>query len=141
MADPQSIYKDLQTALQQFEGFLKTNVPLIKPAVKPIDAALSGRLTELLTKLIDLLNKIKDEIAKINVGVIPGLAQVTQFSTAVKTLLETSKNLLPSEAGTINDVLGAVNVVGGLPALGTSIKDDINKLINDIIGELNNLKS
>jgi hypothetical protein len=140
MADPQNIYKDLQTALQQFETFLKTNVPLIKPAVKPIDAALSGRLTELLTKLIDLLNKIKAEIAKINVGSVPGLAQVSQFSTAVKTLLETSKNLLPSEAGTINDVLGAVNVIGGLPSVDT-VKEDINKLINDIIGELNNLKS
>jgi hypothetical protein len=140
MPNPQNLYQDLKNALEQFKGFLDTNAPVIKPAIGPINTALGGRLFELLDKLIALMNQLKTEINGINVGAVPGLSQVSQFTTAVKTLLETSKNLLPNEAATIDDVLGVVNVVSSLPSLDT-VKADIISLINDIIGHLNNLKS
>jgi len=140
MPDPQNLYQELKNVLQQFKTFLDEKTPIIKPAIGPLNTALGGRLFELLDKLISLMNSLKTEINNLNVGAVPGLNEVSQFTTAVKTLLDTSKNLLPSEAGTIDDILSVVNVVSGLPTLDT-VKADILGLINDIIGHLNNLKS
>lgn len=140
MADPQNLYQELKDALQEFKDFLTTNAAVIKPAIGPINQALNGRVFELIDKLVALLNKLKTEITNINVGNIPGLDKVSQLTGAVKTLLETSKNLLPDEAATIDDVLSAVNVVSGLPTLDT-VKADILQLLTDITGLLNDLKT
>jgi len=98
------------------------------------------QINELITKLISLMGDLKTEINNLNVGAIPGLDKVSQFTGSVKTLLETSKNLLPGEADTIDDVLAVVNVVTGLPTLDT-VKADIIALIDQIVGHLNSLKS
>ena len=140
MPDPQNIYQELKDVLQEFKDFLDTNAPTIKPAIAPLNQILGGRVFELLDKLVDLLTRLKGEINNLNVGSVPGLDQVSQFSNAVKTLLETSKNLLPNETETIDDILGVVQVVSGLPTLDT-VKADIIGLLDAIIGHLNNLKA
>jgi hypothetical protein len=138
MAAP-NIYEELKQHLTEFKTFLDTNVPVIKPAIVALRSVVP-QITELLTKLIALMGKLKTEIQNLNVNAIPNLDKVTDFTNGVKGLLEASKSLLPNEAGTINDVLGVVNVVGGLPSVGT-IKKDITDLIDAIVVHLNSLKA
>lgn len=135
----QNLYQDLKDALQEFKDFLDTNVPVIKPAIQALSSMIP-QINELIDKLISLMGDLRTEINNLNVGAIPGLDKVSQFTASVKTLLETSKNLLPGEADTIDDVLGVVNVVTGLPTLDT-VKADIIALIDQIVGHLNSLKS
>ncbi|HEV2706887.1 MAG TPA: hypothetical protein VGV59_13240 [Pyrinomonadaceae bacterium] len=135
----QNLYQELKDALQEFKDFLDTNVPVIKPAIQALSSMIP-QINELIDKLISLMGDLKNEINNLNVGAIPGLDKVSQFTASVKTLLETSKNLLPGEADTIDDVLAVVNVVTGLPTLDT-VKADIIDLINQIVGHLNSLKS
>lgn len=139
MAGPTNLYQELKDVLQEFKDFLDTNVPVIKPAITALRSIIP-QITELLDKLIDLITKLKTEIQNLNVSAVPGLDKVSQFTNAVKTLLETSKNLLPDEAATIDDVLAVVNVVSGLPTLDT-VKADIISLIDAILTHLNSLKS
>ena len=89
--------------------------------------------------VIDLMNKLKDEVDRINPN-IPGLTEVSGFATSAQTLLQTAKNLLPNEANTIDDVLSVVNVVSSLPSLD-AVKDQLKQLIDAIVADLNNLKS
>jgi hypothetical protein len=137
----QNLFEDLKKALNDFKTFLDDKKNVIKPAIAPLNQLTGGRVTELLDKLIDLLNKLKEEISKIDLTQIPGLADVTTFTQSVKTLLETSKNLLPDQASTINDVLGVVDVVGGLQAVTTQLKDEVLNLLQAIIADLQFLKS
>ena len=139
MPEPSNLYQELKDALQEFKDFLDTNVPVIKPAIQALSSMIP-QITELLNKLISLMGDLKNEINNLNVGAIPGLDKVSQFTASVKTLLETSKNLLPNEADTIDDVLAVVNVVTGLPTLD-AVKADIITLIDQIVGHLNSLKS
>jgi len=68
------------------------------------------------------------------------LTKVTEFSTSVKTLLETAKGLLPNEAAKIDDVIKVADVVSSLPSLD-AIKGEIKALIDAIVTDLNQLKS
>jgi hypothetical protein len=135
----QNLYQELKDVLEDFKSFLDTNVATIRPAIVALRSIIP-QITDLIDKLIDLMNKLKTEIQNLDVSAVPGLDQVSSFTTSVKTLLETSKNLLPSEADTIDDVLGVANVVSGLPSLDT-VKTDILSLLDAIIVHLNSLKS
>jgi hypothetical protein len=139
MPEQTNLYQELKDALQEFKDFLDTNVPVIKPAIQALSSMIP-QITELLDKLIGLMGDLRNEINNLNVGAIPGLDKVSQFTASVRTLLETSKNLLPNEADTIDDVLAVVNVVTGLPTLD-AVKADILTLIDQIVGHLNSLKS
>ncbi|MET0624735.1 MAG: hypothetical protein ABW250_17440 [Pyrinomonadaceae bacterium] len=134
-----NIYEELKQHLTEFKSFLDTNVPVIKPAIVALRSVVP-QITELLNKLIELMGKLKTEIQNLNVNAIPNLDKVSDFTNGVKALLEASKNLLPNEAGAIDDVLGVVNVVSGLPSLD-AIKADITGLIDAIVVHLNSLKS
>ena len=138
MATP-NLYQELKDALQEFKTFLDTNVPVIKPAIQALKSVVP-QIGDLLDKLIELMGKLKTEIQNLNVSAIPGLDKVSQFTGSVKTLLETSKNLLPNEAGAIDEVLAVTNVVTGLPSLD-AVKADILGLIDAIVVHLNSLKS
>lgn len=138
MADS-NLYQDLKNALNDFKTFLDTNVPTIKPAVSALKSVVP-QIGDLLNKLIDLMGKLKAEIQGLNVGAIPGLDKVSQFTASAKTLLTTAEGLLPSEKPAIDDVLSAIDVVGSLPSLDT-VKGDILSLIDAIVAQLNNLNS
>jgi predicted PurR-regulated permease PerM len=134
----QNLFQDLKDALTELKTFLDQNTAVIKPAIQQI-AALIPQVTELIDQLIDLLNRLKAEIQRLDVGAIPGLDQVSHFTTTVKTVLQTSKNLLPAQAGAIDSVLGIVDVVAGLPSLD-AVKQEITDLITAIVTDLNQLK-
>lgn len=135
-----NIYEDLKKALKDFKEFLGANTSKIKPAIAPLNQLTGGRVTQLIDKLIELMNKLKTEIGKLDPAAVPGLTEVTTFTQNVKTLLETAKNLLPDQATTINEVLAVADVVTGLPSLG-QIKQEILDLIQAIINDLQTLKA
>ncbi len=134
----ENLYQDLKDALQEFKTFLDTNVQTIKPAIQALISVIP-QLGDLLTKLIDLMGKLKTEIQNLNVGNIPGLDKVSAFTNAVKVLLQTGENLLPKEKSAIDEVLGVVNVVGSLPTLD-QVKQQILDLIDAVVADLNQLK-
>ncbi|HEX8651031.1 MAG TPA: hypothetical protein VF708_09315 [Pyrinomonadaceae bacterium] len=140
MPDPQSLYQELQHALDDFKNFLNEHADDIQPVIGPLNQLLNNRVFELIDQLVELLTRLRAEIANLNINNLGPLDQVTEFTASIKTLLETSKSLLPNEAGTINDILAAVDVVGGLPTINT-VKDDILSAIDVIIERLNFLKS
>jgi phage-related protein len=140
MAAPTNLFQDLKNVLTTFKQFLDTNVNTIKPAITALKSIVP-QITELLTKLIDLMGKLKTEINNLNPGNVgAGLTKVTEFTNAAKTLLETAKNLLPNEVSTIDEILGVISVVSSLPSLD-AIKGEIVALIDAITGHLNTLKT
>jgi phage-related protein len=136
MAD--NLFQELKDVLEDFKTFLDQNVPTIRPAIQAI-AGLIPQVTELLDKLVDLMNKLKTEINSLDVNAIPGLDEATQFINRVKAFLDAAKNLLPEEAGTIDEVLSVADVVGSLSGLD-EVKQDILDLIDAIVAHLNSLK-
>lgn len=136
---PGSLFEDLKNALKDFKDFLDTNVGTITPAIAALKS-LIPQITELLTKLVELMGKLKTEIQNLDVGNIPGLSEATQFTDKLKNFLTTTKTLLPDEAGEIDSVLAVADVVTGLPSL-TDVKAEILGLIDAIVGHLNTLKN
>jgi len=139
MSAPANLYQDLKNALNDFKTFLDTNVATIKPAIQALKSIVP-QVGTLVTQLITLMNKLKTEIQNLNVSNVPGLSQLSSFTTSAQTLLTTAKNLLPAEANDIDAVLSVVSVVQGLPSLDT-VKQDILNLIDAIISDLNSLNS
>ncbi|HEV2359517.1 MAG TPA: hypothetical protein VGZ23_18150 [bacterium] len=139
MADTTNLYQDLKKALNDFKTFLDSNVATIKPAIQALKAILP-QIGDLIDKLVNLMNQLKTAIQNLNVSSIPGLSQVSQFTTAVKSLLQTAETLLPDQKAAIDDVLGVTDVVSGLPSLD-QVKTDILNLIDGIVQDLNSLKS
>lgn len=139
MADTTNLYQDLKKALNDFKTFLDSNVATLKPAISALKAILP-QVGDLLDKLIALMGQLKTAIQNLNVSGIPGLSQVSQFTTAAKTLLQTAENLLPDQKTAIDEVLGVVDVVSGLPSLD-QVKTDILNLIDGIVSDLNSLKA
>jgi phage-related minor tail protein len=137
MATP-NLFDELKQALTTFKDFLHTNVGVIKPAVLALKEIVP-QIGELITKLIDLMGKLKTEINNLNPNVVPGLDKVSEFTTGITTLLTTAKNLLPSEAAAIDQVLAVTDVVSSLPSLD-AVKAEIIALIEAIIADLNQLK-
>jgi prophage DNA circulation protein len=138
MAVP-NIYQDLKNALNEFKTFLDTNVATIKPAIQALKAVVP-QVGDLVTQLIGLMNKLKTEVQNLNVSNVPGLSQLSTFTTAAQTLLQTAENLLPNEKSSIDSVLSVVSVVQALPSLDT-VKQDILNLIDGVIGDLNTLNA
>ena len=135
----ENIYQELKDVLQDFKDFLDENVATIKPAVQAL-SSLIPQINELIDKLIDLLGKLKTEIENLDVSAIPGLGEASTFTEKVKDFLNASKNLLPDEADTIDDVLAVADVVSGLPSLD-DVKAEILSLIDAIVAHLNSLKA
>lgn len=135
-----NLFEELKDALTKFRDFLNNNLDKIKPAVQALKAIVP-QVTELIDKLVDLMGKLKAEIDKINPGALgQGLTQVTEFTKSIKTLLETSKGLLPNEAAKIDEVIKVADVVSSLPSLD-AVKEELKKLIDEIVGKLNQLKA
>lgn len=137
MADTSNLYQQLKDALQQFKTFLDTSATTLAPAIQQLKPMVP-QIGDLLSKLIDLMNQLHDAVNQIDVNNIPGLSQVTQFTTGVTTLLQTAESLLPAEKPAIDEVLSAAGVVTQLPSLG-DVKQQILDLITGIIGDLNTL--
>jgi hypothetical protein len=137
MAD--NLFEDLKKALNDFKSFLDANVPVIKPAIAALDG-IGVPINDLLDQLVALLGQLKTEIENLDVSAIPGLDQVSQFTSGTKALLEAAKNLLPDASDEIDSVLSIADVVTGLPSLD-QIKQEILDLIDAVVADLNQLKS
>jgi phage-related protein len=135
-----NLFEDIKKALTDFKTFLDGNVGKIKPAVKPLDQLTNGRVTDLINKLIDLMNKLKAEIDKLDPNLVPGLDDVTKFTQNIKALLDASKSLLPGEAGAIKEISDVADIVTSLPSV-TQLKNEIKTLIDAIVAHLTSLKS
>jgi hypothetical protein len=133
-----NLYGDLKNALNDFKTFLDANTATIAPAIKALESVVP-QVSDLVSKLTDLMGKMKTEIQNLNVAGIPGIDQVSKFTNAITTVLTTAKSLLPDQATAIQDVLDVTNVVTGLPTLDT-VKADILNLIDAIVADLNKLK-
>jgi phage-related protein len=134
-----NLFDQLKDVLQDFKTFLDSNVPTIKPAIQAI-ASLIPQVTELIDKLVGLMNSLKTEINKLDVNAIPGLAEASNFTSKIKTLLDAAENLLPDQKSTIDDVRSVADVVTGLPSLD-AVKAEIIALIDAINVHLNSLKA
>jgi ABC-type transporter Mla subunit MlaD len=139
MADTSNLYQQLKDALQQFKQFLDTTTATLKPAIQALKPMVP-QIGDLLSKLIDLMNQLHDAVNQIDVSNIPGLQQVTQFTTAITTLLQTAESLLPAEKAAIDDVLSAAEVVTQLPSFG-DVKQQILDLLTGVIGDLQALNA
>lgn len=135
-----NLFEDLKKALSDLKVFLDTNATKIKPAVKPLDQLTGGRVSDLINRLIALMDKLKAGIDKLDTSIVPGLEEVTKFSQNVKALLAASKTLLPDEAASIQEIENVANIVTGLPSVD-ALKAEIKSLIDDIKRHLNSLKS
>ncbi|MDO3379168.1 hypothetical protein [Geoalkalibacter halelectricus] len=133
-----NLFEELKDVLQDFKDFLDANVPTIRPAIQAL-ASLIPQVTDLIDKLIDLMNSLKAEIDKLDVSAIPGLDEVSSFTTKIGTFLDTAESLLPDQSSTINDVRSVANVITGLPSLD-DVKAEIEALIDAIVAHLNSLK-
>lgn len=134
----QNLFEQLQSVLQDFKDFLDTNVPTIKPAIQAL-ASLIPQIVDLLDLLIGLMNDLKTEVQNLDVSGIPGLDEVSQFTGQITTFLDTTQDLLPNQADTIEEIRGVANVVTGLPSLD-EVKTEILALIDAITAHLNSLK-
>lgn len=134
-----NLFEELKDVLQDFKTFLDSNVPTIKPAIQAI-ASLIPQVTELIDKLVGLMNSLKTEINKLDVNAIPGLAEASNFTSKIKTFLDAAENLLPDQKSTIDDVRSVADVVTGLPSLD-AVKAEIIALIDAIVVHLNSLKA
>ena len=132
-----NLFEDLKKALQDLKDFLAAKKDLVKQAVSALKG-LGLPIGNLLTQLITLLNKLNTEIANLDTSQVPGLADVSNFTGGVRSVLEAAKNLLPDEAAAIDQVLGIADVVTSLPSLD-QIKQEITGLITAIIADLQDL--
>lgn len=134
-----NLFEELEKVLTDFKEFLDDNVATIKPAIQVL-ALMIPQINELIDKLGDLMSQLKTEIQKLDVGNIPGLSEVSEFTGNITTFLDAAENLVPDLADTVSEVRGVAGVVSSLPSLD-QVKTEIITLIDAIVAHLNNLKS
>lgn len=134
-----NLFEDLKKALTEFKAFVDGAKGPIKQAVGALKE-LGLPIGDLIGELVTLLGKLKTEIENLDVTNVPGLAQVSGFTTGVRGLLEAAKNLLPDESAEIDRVLGIADVVSGLPSF-EEVKQEIVALIESLIVDLNDINS
>ncbi len=134
-----NLFEELKDVLQDFKDFLDANVPTIKPAIQAL-ASLIPQINDLIDLLVGLMNDLKTEINNLDVSAIPGLEEVSSFTTKIGSFLDAAESLLPDQQSTINEVRSVANVVTGLPSLD-EVKTEILTLIDAIIAHLNSLKA
>lgn len=135
-----NLFEQLRSVLQDLKDFLTENTSKIDPAFDQI-ATFIPQVRELITTLIDLMNKLKAEVNKFDIAQIPNLTEASAFASRIGTFLVAAKKLLPNEASTIETAIEAADVIGGLPALTGAVKTEIIGLIDAIITQLNVLKA
>jgi len=138
MADT-NLFQELKDVLQDFKDFLDENVATIKPAINAL-ASLIPQINDLLDLLIGLIGNLKSEIQNLDVSAIPGLEEVSSFTTKIRAFLEAAKNLLPDQSDDIDQVLSVADVVTGLPSLD-DVKAEILALLDAINAHLTSLKA
>ncbi len=138
MAD--NLFEDLKEVLQDFKDFLDEKVPIIQPAITALRSIIPDQIDDLLDKLIELMNKLKAEVQKLDVSAIPGLGEAAEFTSKIKGFVDSAKALLPDNADDFDAVSDIADVVSGLPSID-DVKAEIISLVDAIVGHLNSLKA
>lgn len=138
MAD--NLFEDLKEVLQEFKDFLDEKVGVIQPAITALRSIIPDQIDNLLDKLIELMNKLKTEVEKLDVSAIPGLGEAAEFTGQIKNFVDSAKSLLPDNADDFEAVSDIADVVSGLPSID-EVKGEIIALIDAIVGHLNSLKA
>lgn len=134
-----NVYEELKNALTQVKDVLDQGTDIIRPAIQAIAAAVP-QINELLDKLIELLASLKVEIAKLDVSAIP-IDKVLPFINGVKTLLESSRKVLPeAEHGKVDTALEVVAVVASIPS-PEQIKAEVTALLDTVSAQVSSLKA
>jgi ABC-type transporter Mla subunit MlaD len=133
------LFQELKDALQDFKDFLHPKVATLKPAIQAL-AALIPQINDVLTQLANLLGQLKTEIQNLDISGIPGVGDVAEFTGKAKTALEAARNHLTEQAGDIEGVIDVIDVVSSLPSLD-QVKGEIISLLDDLIADVNQLKS
>lgn len=134
-----NLFQELHDALTQFKQFIESNQGTLKTAVTGLKSIVP-QVGDLMTKLIALMGQLKDAVNNLNVGAIPGLDTISQFTTAATSLLQSAEALLPQQKSAIDEVLSVANVVTGLPSLD-AIKQEILDLLTAIVTDLQTINS
>lgn len=136
-----NLFEELKEALNDFETFLNTNVPIIKPAIVALKPIIP-QIGELLTKLIELMGRLRAEIVDLDLGSIAtgALANVATFTQGATRLLEAAKNLLPNQAAAIDQTLAIASVASSLPSFA-DLKAEILRSLDVIVTKLNELNA
>ncbi|PUB12415.1 hypothetical protein [Yoonia sediminilitoris] len=137
MAD--NLFEDLKEVLQEFKDFLDEKVAVIKPAITALRSIIPDQIDNLLDKLIELMNKLKAEVEKLDVSAIPGLGEAAEFTDQIKNFVGSAKSLLPDNADDFDAITDIADVVSGLPSID-EVKGEIIALIDAIVAHLNSLK-
>lgn len=135
MADGANLYQQLKDALDTFKQFLDSEKEPLHTAASTLKPIVP-QVGDLLSKLIDLMGQLKTTVNNIDVGSIPGLDKISQFTTSATALLQTAEGLLPQQKSAIDEVLNVAGVVTGLPSF-TTLKQDITSLLDAVIADLN----
>jgi hypothetical protein len=141
MADPADLFHKLNDALEAFKIYIdpaSDTGKAIKQAVGALDT-LHVPIKDLLTKLITLMQQLKQAVSDIDPASIPGLAEAAKFAKAVTDLLGAAKVLLPGQSAEIQDVLDKAGAVTALPSLA-EVKQTILNNLTIIITDLGVIK-
>jgi hypothetical protein len=136
-----NVFQELKDALDDLKKFLEENAATVGPAIKAL-AEIVPPVNTLIDELISLLETLKSEIGKLNVGGIAEeqLKKLPAFAKSITTMLNAAKTVLPDEASDINEVIGAVNLVGSVPSLD-QVKEQVILVIDDIVALLSGMKA
>jgi hypothetical protein len=134
-----NLFDELKKALTDLKAFIDSAKGPIKQAVGALKD-LGLPIGDLLTELVGLLGRLQKEVENLDVTNVPGLGQVSTFTTGVRGLLEAARNLLPDESADIDKVLGIADVVSALPSFD-EVKAEIVDLIKTLIVDLNDINS
>jgi hypothetical protein len=134
MSGSANLYQQLKDALDTFKQFLDGEKDTLHTAVSTLKPIVP-QVGDLMSKLIDLMGQLKTAVNNIDVGSIPGLDKISQFTSSATALLQTAGGLLPAQKSAIDDVLSVAGVVTGLPSFST-LKQDIIALLDAVVVDL-----
>ena len=120
-----NLFQELKAVLDDFEQFLTTHGPTIKPVIEAL-----GALFDEVVQLLDLLIKLLDDLVKEidRLSELPDVQNITGFIDKTKDLIDATSTLLAGQSADIDKARSLAAIVTSLPSLGdlqTELKQTI----------------
>jgi hypothetical protein len=143
MADPATLYQDLKNALTHFEDFINPTSPTGIAIINAVKAlrVLHAPIDDLLDKLITLMLGLSSAIASIDPSKISAVGDLTAFTTALGTLLDSADVLVPQQSTQIKAARDALTAVTALQSLTTELYNQIVTLLGTVTLDLRAIKA
>jgi ABC-type transporter Mla subunit MlaD len=140
----ENLYEQLNDALQEFKSFLDKLVATDEfDILKTVLETLQGfvpQITQMIDKVIELLQDLKAGIAEIDLGNIPDLDTATKLSANITATLAAASPFLPGRHSEITTVVNTANVIASIPGLTEELRNKIIACIDVIIDRMTKLK-